>query len=140
MRIKAFISVSLLLLLLVCAAPVYAIPALPHAFYGTSTINDAPAPVGTQVSATGTGVMTGVPQNPLTTTLAGQYGNGGLYLLVQGDIPDGATITFYVNGVSTGQTADWHSGETTQLNLSVTISQPQQQRRQGVEGAHSPSR
>ncbi|MGD1117856.1 MAG: CARDB domain-containing protein [Dehalococcoidales bacterium] len=123
MKIKAFISVSLLLLLLVCAVPAYAIPALPHAFYGTVTINGSPAPAGTQVRAIGTGVMTGVPQNPLVTTTAGQYGNSGVYLLVQGDIPDGATITFYVAGVPTVQTATWHSGETTQLNLSATISQ-----------------
>jgi hypothetical protein len=125
MKIKAFIiSTGLLLLLILCAAPVYAIPALPHAFYSTVTLNGAPAPVGTQVSAAGTGVMTGVPQNPLTTTLAGQYGNAGLYLLVQGNITDGTTITFYVNGVSTGQTAVWHSGQTTQLPLAVTIAPP----------------
>ena len=109
---------------MVCAAPVYAIPALPHAFYGTVTINNSSAPAGTEVSAIGTGVTTSVIQNPVTTTVAGQYGNGGLYLLVQGDILDGATITFYVNGVSTSQTAAWHSEETTELNLTVTIAEP----------------
>jgi len=123
MRIKAFISISVLLLLLVCAVPVQAIPALPHAFYGTLTINGLAAPAGTQVWATGTGVLTGVPQNPLTTTAAGEYGNSGMYLLAQGDIMDGATLTFLVNGVPSSQTAVWHSGHTTALNLSTTVSQ-----------------
>jgi hypothetical protein len=134
MRVKTFISAGLLLLLMVCAAPVYAIPALPHAFYGTVTINNSSAPAGTEVSATGTGVTTDVIQNPVTTTVAGQYGNGGLYLLVQGDILDGATITFHVNGVSTSQTAAWHSEETTELNLTVTIT-PAAPSGNGVGGA-----
>jgi len=138
MRVKTFISAGLLLLLVLCAAPVYAIPALPHAFYGTVTINGETAPVGTEVSATGTGVLTSVTQNPVTTTVVGQYGNGGLYLLVQGNIVDGATITFYVNGVSTGQTAEWHSGDTTELNLTVTIAVPPEEEPSGVGGAAPP--
>ena len=128
MRVKTLVSIGLLLLLLLmlCATPVYAngIPALPHAFHGTVTINGSSAPAGTTVSATGTGVMTNIPQNPVTTTVTGQYGTGGLYLLVQGDILDGATITFYVNGRSTGQTAEWHSGEVTEFNLSVIVAAP----------------
>src|SRR4030042_1956918 len=124
---KATFFIVLALLLFLCATPVYAdgIPALPHAFYGTVQINGSPAPVGTQVSATGTGVMTGIEDNPTITTTTGVYGSSDPFahrLLVQGDIQEGATITFYVNGVSTGQTAAWHSGATTQLNLSATIS------------------
>jgi hypothetical protein len=126
MRVKTFVSAGLLLLLMLGATPVFAagIPALPHAFYGTVTINNTPAEVGTRVSASGTGVTTGIPQNPVTTTVAGQYGTGGSYLLVQGNIQDGAIITFYINDVSTEQTAVWHSGETTQKDLSVTIAAP----------------
>ncbi len=120
MRRKAFISLGLMLLLSLLAVPVYAIPALPHAFYGTVTINNSSAPVGTEVEARGTGVTRNIPQNPLTTTVVGQYGNDGLYLLVQGDILDGATITFYVNGRSTGQSEEWHSGDTTEVDLTVT--------------------
>jgi len=119
MRVKTFVSIGMMLLLMLCAAPVYAIPALPHAFHGTVTINSESAPVGTEVSATGTGVSTNIDQNPVTTTVSGQYGTGGLYLLVQGDIADGTTITFYVNGVSTGQTATWHSDVTTELDLDL---------------------
>ncbi len=99
MTVKTLVSIGLLLGLILGATPVHAIPALPHAFHGTVTINGSPAPVGTQVSATGTGVMTAVPQNPVTTTVTGQYGTGGSYLLVQGDgVLDGATITFYPRG------------------------------------------
>jgi len=105
------------------------VPALPHAFYGTVLINGEDARVGTQVEARGTGVITGIEGNPITVTEAGKYGGpGGLdpKLVVQGDIEEEATVTltFYVNDVSTGQTAEWHSGEVTELPLSVTIAAP----------------
>jgi len=126
---KAIIFIVLALLLAFCATPAYAngIPALPHAFYGSVTINGAPAPPGTSVMAAGEGVATGIAGNPTTTAASGIYGTSNPLqprLIVQGDIQDGATLTFYVNGVSTGQTAAWHSGETTQLNLTVTIVVP----------------
>jgi len=122
---KATIFVVVAFLLL-CAAPVYAndTPSLPHAFYGNVTINGSPASAGTEVEARGTGVTTGITGNPITTSAVGEYGGPGALdqkLIVQGDIEDEATITFYVNGESTGQTAEWHSGETTQLNLTVIM-------------------
>ncbi|GAI99509.1 unnamed protein product, partial [marine sediment metagenome] len=43
---------------------------------------------------------------------------------VQGDITERAIITFFVNDVSTGQTAEWHSGETSPKDLSVDIAAP----------------
>jgi len=124
MRRKAFISLGLILLLSLLAVPVYAngIPDLPHAFYGTVTINGSPAPVGTEVEARGEGVLTDIEDNPTITTVRGIYGTDNPFehrLIVQGDILDGATITFYVNGRSTGQTAEWHSGDTTELDLTV---------------------
>jgi len=122
---KIAIFIALMALLLLYAVPVFAngIPALPHAFYGTVTVNNNPAGGGTQISATVAEgeVITNV-QNPLTTTIAGEYGSDGLYLLVQGDIQNGATITFYVNGRSTGQTATFEvGGGPTLRNLTVTI-------------------
>jgi len=125
MRKTAFL-VALALLLVLWAVPVNAddIPALPHAFYGLVTINGGPAPAGTSVEARGTGVTTGIEDNPIITTEVGAYGSSDAFahrLLVQGNIEDGATITFYVNGVSTGLTAAWHSGSVTQKNLNVTI-------------------
>ncbi len=126
---KLAIFIVLALLLTLCSTPVYAngIPALPHAFYGTVEINGSSAPIGTRVEARGPGVMTGIEDNPTITTVSGIYGTSNPFehrLIVQGDIDDGATLTFYVNGRSTGQTAEWHSGETTDLPLSVTITAP----------------
>jgi hypothetical protein len=126
-KVTAFAAVAILLVL--GATPVYGqeVPPLPHAFYGTVEINDSPAPAGTQVEARGGGVRTGLEGNPISTTTAGAYGNPdpmGPKLVVQGDILDGATVTFYVNGVSTEQMAEWHSGEVTQLDLSVSIPTP----------------
>jgi hypothetical protein len=129
MRAKVITFVTLVILLMLWAAPAYAqeIPPLPHAFYGTIEINDSPAPVGTQVEARGEGVRTGIEGNPIVTTAAGVYGSPdpmGPKLVVQGNILDGTIITFYVNGVQTAQTAGWHSGEVTELNLTATIPKP----------------
>ena len=129
MRAKVITFVTLAVLLMVCATPAYGqeVPPLPHAFYGTVEINDSAASVGTRVEARGEGVRTGIEGNPIATAAAGIYGSPdpmGPKLIVQGDILDGAITTFYVNGVSTGQTAEWHSGEVTELNLTVTIPRP----------------
>ena len=123
---KITIFIALAFLLTLCAIPVYAadIPPLPHAFYGDLTINNASAPIGTEVEARGEEVRNGIAGNPIETGEAGKYGSAdplGSKLIVQGDIADGTTITFYVKGVSTGQTAEWHSGEVSKLDLSVTI-------------------
>jgi len=124
---KKILSLLVMLVLLVCSAiPVYAqgIPLLPHTFYGAVTINDSPAPVGTEVEARGEGVQTGIADNPIVTTEVGIYGSSNPLepkLVAQGDIVEGTILTFFVNSVSTGQTAEWHSGEVTELNLTVSI-------------------
>jgi len=121
---KITIFILLALLLTFGATPVYAQPALPHAFYGSVTINGSPAPNGTRVAATvdnGTIVST---QNPVTTA-GDSYGITSPKLLVQGDGLSGA-ITFYVNGVEAeGATATFEAGGgPTEMNLSVTIAAP----------------
>jgi hypothetical protein len=126
MKIKMFAFVLLAVLLAMAVTPAYAdvAPTIPHAFYGTVEINGGPAPVGTEVSARGDGVKTGVDQNPIVTIAEGEYGGSDGFdpkLIVWGDIAEGATVTFYVNGFSTGQTAQWHSGEVTEVDLSATI-------------------
>jgi len=128
-KVTTFVVLVCLLLLTLGAVPVYAdgVPALPHAFYGSVTINGSPAPAGTSVGARGEGVATDISGNPTVTSVSGIYGTSNPLeprLIVQGNIEEEATITFYVNDVSTGQTAEWHSGETTELNLSVTIAAP----------------
>lgn len=101
-------------------AIVFAVPQLPHLFYGTVTINGSPASVGTVIIAK----VGGVEKGRITTTTAGTYGGPGAYdqkLLVQGDITGGAQITFSVSGVAAVQTASFESGKVEQLNLSFTI-------------------
>jgi hypothetical protein len=126
---KAAIFLALALLLFISATPVLAngIPSLPHAFYGTVTVNGAPAADGTQVSATvDNGTVITNEQNP-TTTVGGSYGIDSPRLLVQGDIANGATITFHVtndNGTATAGTATFEAGGgPTEKNLSVDISE-----------------
>jgi len=127
MKTKMVAFMLLAMLLALAVSPVYAdeAPTIPHAFYGAVEINGSPAPVGTEVEARGEGVTTGVTQNPVETTVEGEYGGGDdpmePKLIVWGNIADGATVTFYVNGFSTGQTAAWHSGEVTEVDLAVTI-------------------
>jgi len=126
---KAAVFIAVAFLLALGAAPVYAddIPPLPHAFYGELLINNNPAPAGTTVEARGAEVRTDIEGNPIVTTQVGSYGSSNPLeqrLIVQGDITEGAIITFYVNDVSTGQTAEWHSGETSPKDLSVTIAAP----------------
>ena len=84
---------------------------MPHAFYGSVTINGTPAANSTVVEARGEGVLTGIEGNPITVTEAGKYGgpDGSDPLVVQGDITDGTNLTFYVNNV-TAQCYDVQAG------------------------------
>jgi hypothetical protein len=128
---KIAVFIALVLLLALGTAPALAdggIPKLPHAFFGSVTVNGAAAADGTQISATvdiGEIIST---QNPVTT-VGGNYGIGSPYLLVQGyDIPDGATITFHVtnaNGTATGGTATFEAGGgPSKHDISVNIAVP----------------
>jgi len=130
MKAKTIISILITILLALFTTPVYAegdIPPLPHAFYGTVRINGSLAPPWTEIEARGEGVLTNVSGNPIETTAVGIYGSPNPLepkLIVQGEIVEGATLTFYVNGVAAEQTADWHSGGVTQLDLTVTMETP----------------
>ncbi len=112
-KLFSFIVLAFLLMLL-GTAPAFASvpPALPHAFYGSVTINGAPAPDGSRVAATvdeGDALAT---QNPVMT-IGGSYGVGSPRLLVQGEIPNEATITFHVtneNGTDVGGTYTFEIG------------------------------
>ena len=138
----------LIIALLICltAIPALAIPVtpssaqplLPHAFYGSVTIDGTPAANGTVVEARGEGVLTGIEGNPITVTEAGKYGGPGGFdpkLVVQGDIIDGTSLTFYVNNVTAqcydaqagGEWLDsypFKSGDITILNLKVGETPP----------------
>ena len=125
---KKLIFIALTLVLALCPSAAYAkeVPPLPHAFYGSLTLDGSPAPVGTVVEARGEGVETGIIGNPITTDKQGEYGSASPLeqrLIVQGFIS--GEITFYVNDVSTEQTYPFDSGETTRLDLVVTIEGPE---------------
>ena len=113
-----------LLLLAGLAGPLFAqnsVPPVPHPFQGTLTIGGFPAPEGTVVTAETAGVQRG----SITTTVEGQYGSSspfGPHLVVQGDIEEGTTISFFLNGVEANETFGFASGTlpATELNLTVT--------------------
>ena len=104
-------------------------PMLPHLFYGTLTFLGEPAAPGTVIMAS-----VGGGGGSLATATAGYYGNVsplGDKLIVQGSIPNGAAISFSVNGhqaecydVNAGgswqPTYPFSSGALTELNLRVT--------------------
>jgi len=111
--------VPILLILLLCA-PVMAGPVLPAEYYGTVTINDAPAPAGTIITALIDGQVVGT----LTTTTEGAYGGSGTFdprLAVQG-ISTGQEIQFRINGYTADQTSTFSSGSTQQFVLSAQYS------------------
>jgi hypothetical protein len=108
-------------------------PLFPNAFYGEVTIGGVPAPVGTLIEARGEHIVTpppdpvtGLTGNPVWTTEVGKYGGGDNPLVVQGteDLINGETIEFYINNVKAGQTAEFQSGEVTQLELTVASAPP----------------
>jgi hypothetical protein len=87
----------ILLACMVSAVTADGTPVLPHNFYGNVTINGVPAPNGTVVTAEVQG-----GGGSFTTTVPGKYGSTcGVCtrLLVQGEIEDGADVTFYVDGI-----------------------------------------
>jgi hypothetical protein len=118
--------IALLVFLSFLAAPVYAQPVIPHAFYGSVTIGGQP---GTVVSAK----VNGVESGNVTTWEEGKYGWGpGLpdeeyqgNLLVQGgQLSGGDTIEFFINNFKADQIAAFHSGEVTELDLTVAYAPP----------------
>ena len=68
---------------------------LPAEFYGTVTIGDELAPVGTLILARGPGVVTDVEGNPVTLTTPGCFGTI-FPLTVYGSIQNGDPVTFWV--------------------------------------------
>jgi hypothetical protein len=105
--------------------PVLAIPSLPSSFYGTVKVNNANVPDGTAIQALIGGQVYG---QGVTQT----YQGDSVYVLnVQGDNADtatqdggreGDTIQFKIGGVLAEQTAVWHVGTNTNLNLTASSS------------------
>ena len=135
--IALLICLTAIPVLAIPVTPSWAQPVFPHAFYGSVTINGTPAANGTVVEARAEGVSTGIEGNPITVTEAGKYGGpaGSDPLVVQGDITDGTSLTFYVNNVTAqcydvqagGEWLDsypFKSGNVTIINLKVGEAPP----------------
>ena len=116
------------------------IPVQPHEFYGTAVLLDGQSvPMSTEIEAFVSGGRTGVQGNPVTVSVAGQYGGSDSFsqrLSVMGSIQDNAPISFRIGGVqaevydvnaSSGwlSTYPFHSGGLTELNLRTNMTMPQ---------------
>ena len=101
---------SLFLLNLVFAGA----PGIPHQFYGTVTVNGAPAN-GASVVAKIEGVVHGS-----TTSVNGQYGFDPVFFVENPDgvVLDGRSIDFYLNGTKIASSI-FSQGNLTELNLSL---------------------
>jgi hypothetical protein len=106
------------MLLVLFSGLVLAIPGIPHAFKGSVTVNGAPAPDGTTVTAKINGI-----EVASTTTSGGTYGYpaGTFYVSDPQNTRSGDTVNFFVNGVDTGESAIFCNGCITELDLSATI-------------------
>ncbi|MCU0631644.1 MAG: hypothetical protein MUC66_01550 [Methanolinea sp.] len=107
-------------------------PQLPHSFYGTIVAAGNPVPAGVTVEARAEGMITGLPGNPVFSR-EGRYGSADPLvsrLEVQGNLPKGTEVTFFVGGIqaevqAAGSQDSWSSsypfspGAVTELNLRV---------------------
>ena len=105
---------SILLALSGMAAIASADGATPIRFYGTTTLNDEPATIGTVINA----YIDDEPSGTYTITVDGQY-----YIDVQGNESDeDELITFEICGATADQTDTWHAStdaEVRQLDLTA---------------------
>ncbi|MBA7502656.1 hypothetical protein ES706_01249 [subsurface metagenome] len=126
MRTKPILLLALVVVITLSCAHVCVAqpPSIPHAFYGGLNVYGPEHPSAIEVPR-GTIVQAIVNEDvcgSITTTEAGKYGGPEALdpkLVVQGDIGDGTTIYFYVNGVKADQTWQFTSGDVTELNLTV---------------------
>jgi len=107
---------STFLAVLVFGNIVLAQPIPPHRFFGSVTWNGSPAPDGTTVVAKIDGL-----EVASTTTKDGKYGYNPVFYV---DDDPGEEITFFVNGVDTGQSRYLCNGCSTKLNLAASGPSP----------------
>ena len=90
-------EIKILVLLLLLLPTVFAIPGVPHQFYGYVNFTNAPAPDGIVVEARMDGKTVAS-----TITLNGRYGYKPRLFFVTdpNNTRAGKTINFYINGIS----------------------------------------
>jgi hypothetical protein len=112
-------EVSALIFVMALGTVAFAVPMQPHQFYGSVAINSAPAADGSTIDAKIDGITAAT-----TTTEGGRYGYSPIFY-----VPDpngnraGRIVSFYVNGVNTGETAIFTNGLSTRVNLAITVEQ-----------------
>ena len=87
----------------------------PQQFYGTVTVNGAPAPDGMLVSAKFNGKDVGG-----TLTSGGNYN----LIIAMNENDEGQAVSFYVQNVNTGIQSTFQGGSYVRLDLSATIATP----------------
>ncbi len=94
---------------------------IPHQFYGSVDFINGPAPDGLSVEAWVDGVSVAE-----SVTLNGEYGFAPEMFFVTDPYNDrdGKNVSFYVDGVDTGEVAVFVNGATSKLDLSVPASLP----------------
>ncbi|WP_146201249.1 hypothetical protein [Methanospirillum lacunae] len=96
---------------------VSAIPPLPYEFYGNATINGAPIPAGTVISAK----INGTEVGNITVVDAGVYGGSDTFdkrLVVNGEEKQiGQYIIFSAQGMEAAQKVKLYAGESQRLDL-----------------------
>lgn len=112
---------GILILLMICTAVSTASPQLPCEFYGPVTINGAPAPVGTVITA----YVNNVKQGSIAVKEPGRFGGIGTFderLIVlsgENDFTGGAPmITFKIGDKVADQTSPYAPGTSTEISLS----------------------
>ena len=78
------------------------VPTIPMTISGSVTIDDKPAPVGSLITANGSGVKVGIDANPVQVNVPGKYGEQ-TKLTIQGDVSKGTPLTFTIYDCQTGQ-------------------------------------
>ncbi|GEM_PF-1600422 len=109
-------AIPAIFLVLFLTMGVNAIPAIPHQFWGTVSINGSAAPNGTAITTIVNSVA-----NSSTTVSSGKYGfaPNTFFVTDPNGTYDGKTITFFVNGTQAATYAFFNSGGT-ELNLAIT--------------------
>ena len=142
-KLSFALIISLLFMMVLPLAALADSPQTPHSFYGSVRVRYGthgtfgPAPAGTVITATISDI--GESTGNITTTVAGWYGNLSgeiaphllVYKTVIVDgvptpvtIPNGATITFYIDGQTANQTYLFTSEAITRLDLQATLPIP----------------
>ena len=94
-------------------------PPVPAGYYGTVTIDGDPAPEGLEVTAE----LEGETYGPIETDENGAFGgeliNQSKLTVDPDSAPDDPTVTFFVDGEEAAETAEWESGASEEITLTI---------------------